>query len=80
MTRTQRLRAILAYEFSGQRSYACCDIPTRERIDNLIPKLTKVFNADARLVQRVAALNPQAGEIGPGMLANLVHDARELSK
>lgn len=36
-----RLRQILAYEFSGQRSYFACDIPTRLRIDALIPKLTR---------------------------------------
>lgn len=32
----------------------------------------------ARLVQRVANLNPDAGEIGAGMLASLVSDAREI--
>lgn len=31
-----------------------------------------------RLVDRVARLNPAAGEIGAGMLASLVEDARRL--
>ena len=32
----------------------------------------------ARLVDRVARLNPAAGEIGAGMLASLVEDARAI--
>lgn len=43
MTYEARLKMILAYEFSGQRSYESCDIPTRERIDVLVRKLMKVF-------------------------------------
>lgn len=34
----------------------------------------------ARLVDRVARLNPAAGEIGAGMLASLVEDAREIRR
>lgn len=39
------LRMILAYDYSGQRSYASCDIPTRARIDAMIRKLAAVFGA-----------------------------------
>ena len=42
MTSEQRLRAVLAYEF-GERSFAACDIPTRDRINKLIPKLFRAF-------------------------------------
>lgn len=45
MKREARLKMILAYEFSGQRSYESCDIPTRERIDALVRKLLRVFGA-----------------------------------
>ena len=43
LTREARLKMILAYEFSGQRSYESCDIPTRARIDALIRKLIRLF-------------------------------------
>ena len=44
MTTEQRLRAILAYELSGGRSFAACDIPTRDRINKLIPRLFRAFD------------------------------------
>ncbi len=31
-----------------------------------------------RLVDRVASLNPAAGEIGTGMLAQLIYEARQI--
>lgn len=37
------LRRILAHTLSGSFSYAACDIPTREQIDLLIPKLFRTF-------------------------------------
>lgn len=43
MTKEARLRMILAYEFSGQRSFDACDIPTRARIEALVKKLLKLF-------------------------------------
>ena len=43
MTRNARLKMVLAYEFSGQRCYEACDIPTRARIGVLVKKLIKLF-------------------------------------
>lgn len=48
-----RLRAILSYAFSGQRSYAACDIPTRDQIDSLIPKIMKATDGPARAAARL---------------------------
>ena len=38
------------------------------------------MNDSKRLVDRVARLNPAAGEIGAGMLASLVEDARKITR
>jgi hypothetical protein len=43
----QRVKRILAYDFTGQYSYESCDIPTRARIDALLPKLARVFETVA---------------------------------
>ena len=45
MNTESKLRTILAYEFSGERSFPSCDIETRDRINRLIPKLFRAFNA-----------------------------------
>lgn len=42
MTLESRLKMILAHEFSGQRCFEACDIPTRIRIATLIAKLKKL--------------------------------------
>jgi len=43
MTYEQRLKMMLAHEFSGTTSYESCDIPTRLRIDRLVSKILKML-------------------------------------
>lgn len=43
----KRLRAVLAYEFSGTTSWEACDIPTRERIQRLVQKILRLKRADS---------------------------------
>lgn len=38
----RRLKTILAYELSGNRSFESCDIPTRQRIERLITKVLRL--------------------------------------
>lgn len=45
-------------------------------IDNAPESYMDEIEALRKLAQRVAQLNAAAGEIGPGMLASLVDDAR----
>lgn len=61
---------IAVVEMPGRMSkYAMCE--ANARLIATSPELLELAN-------RVASLNPDAGEIGPGMLAQLVSDARRI--
>lgn len=58
-----RLKTLLAYAWDGQRSYESCDIPTRAKIDTLIPKLLKAPKADAHEVRSAEKAAEQAASL-----------------
>lgn len=63
MNTDARLKTILAYEFSGQRSYDACDIPTRARITKLISKLQRVMlDQQLPLLYTLARVDATFGE------------------
>lgn len=77
-----RHRADVAWSEVAPRAYEIADAMREARMAKPPPGFASwAVQADAmRLVDKVAAFNPDAGEIGAGMLANLVTLARSIKQ